>query len=736
MSEWVVESEISARLGYKILIAGLSEAGKTAVKRIFFLKQQTEDVSKLSATINYERLSITVDDRPITIVDLGGQKIFLKRFLSGFSPFVFSSVKVFIFLIDVANRTTRNNAIQYFTACLEKLKVFSPEAEIFVFLHKNDLVVNSPNYESIHEQLKEQFQIECYNRLPFFRTTIYRPKTVVDAFGRIIELTIPQMAKSEFVKGREIGIIEEYHKTEMTLREPMIEKKVEPTIVTTEPKIAGDTAVLEKLQSLLKEATKEPGEVSTNSVFLGNAANEESYSETILTHIDGVDKPSPALEKMNTTEITETTFSTIEEPQSNSLETPTKREIDIKSDEINTQISHLIEFYRIKVDEAIEIVNSGYSSLFEMAATSGIPVSLCLDIFLKYLPFVKQEQGEEKFKSLGFNKILEMFSVYMKNELREKDIVKCLVLATEKPEMSIRSIVKKYLIPKEEKPKKKEVKKEIITEKILKKKPAEFTQIEIPIEAESIDGIISIPNTEGLAYKIDLINEDALNARLTFYIQSHMGKKEVIGSSIVSSQISPEEILYLLAYELNMIGMGFFEDGISSMFFAAKIIHESLRQLQGKRLVSTSEVITKKVRKEKGYLADTIDFIIPIVVEVDGNYLRIPDSEDVAFEVTKGKKGFIISFIQRGFPIGQVNVIESITTFQLRRLLIEAMQLPIESEGAIDFAGRIIHAMITNLVKTGVPSVPSIPITDVSSEEKQDETESELQHYLSLLEKD
>ena len=92
MSEWVSQTEIVAQLGYKILIAGLSEAGKTAVKKIFFLKQRTEDVNNLSATLNYERLSITINDLPITIVDLGGQKIFLQRFLSSFSPFIFSGI--------------------------------------------------------------------------------------------------------------------------------------------------------------------------------------------------------------------------------------------------------------------------------------------------------------------------------------------------------------------------------------------------------------------------------------------------------------------------------------------------------------------------------------------------------------------------------------------------------------------------------------------------------------------
>ena len=86
---WVKKTDIEARLGYKILIAGLAEAGKTAVKRLFFLKHTTEEVDGLSATLSYERLSTSIKNTPISILDLGGQKIFLKRFLTTFSPWCF-----------------------------------------------------------------------------------------------------------------------------------------------------------------------------------------------------------------------------------------------------------------------------------------------------------------------------------------------------------------------------------------------------------------------------------------------------------------------------------------------------------------------------------------------------------------------------------------------------------------------------------------------------------------------
>ncbi|MFW9992575.1 MAG: ADP-ribosylation factor-like protein [Candidatus Odinarchaeota archaeon] len=207
---WVSKGERSSRLGHKILIAGLSEAGKTAVKRVFFMKQKAEDVDNLDATINYERMAFNISDVPVTIIDLGGQRVFIKRFLSGFSPFIFSSVKIFLFVLDVSIRSTRNNAIQYFASCLEKLKKYSPDAKFFVFLHKNDLVRHLPNYESTHAQLKEQFQLESPEKIHFFRTTIYKPETVIDGFGRMFEIAIPSIAKSKYVNGRTIGQVEEF----------------------------------------------------------------------------------------------------------------------------------------------------------------------------------------------------------------------------------------------------------------------------------------------------------------------------------------------------------------------------------------------------------------------------------------------------------------------------------------------------------------------------------------------
>ncbi|MHA1541830.1 MAG: ADP-ribosylation factor-like protein [Candidatus Hodarchaeales archaeon] len=745
MSEWISEAEISSRLGHKILIAGLSEAGKTAVKRIFFLKQTTEDVSQLSATLNYERLSVTIKDTPITIVDLGGQKIFLKRFLSTFSPFVFSNVKIFIFLIDVANKTTRNNALQYFTACIEKLKTFSPEAEVFMFLHKNDLIRSSPNYDTIHELLKESFQLEYDAPLRFFRTTIYKPETVIDAFGRIFELAIPSIKESEFVESRAIGDIEEYHTKTMTLRKAKVKIKTsnKVKIQITSPKMAGDPKVLSKLQSLMQKATVSPSANSTTPI------SKEPLLETFLEPITQTTQPVKEKPMVKFPSVGRTIPATESEPvidstpkvteisraqkEPETLEGIADTEVIPDADDVVEQILYLVEFCRIEPEDATEVVKSGYGELFKLAASSGIPVSFLREIFLKYLPFVHTSEGNEKFQLLTGQRLLEIFSAHLKNKLEEESFIKCLVFAIEKPDKSIDEIISKYLIPKEKK-KKKEKKKE--------KKAVTKPKISIPDAIVSTDGIITLPGTQGISFKVELL-ENGLNAKISFYLEGATGLAENIGNQRVSANINSEEILYLLAYEMNMFNMGYFEDGAASMAFSAKLIYGTIRKMKKQQLTSTLEIPSQEIKPDK--LSKMIDYIIPLEIKTNGEFLLLPDTEKLAFSVEKSsKKGVLISFVQRGYPIGQVNVIESINQNQLSGLLKQAMQLPIESDSAVDFAARMIKVVISELIRTKATKLPRKITPEVKAkkqvirieDEEEEETSEKLQDLLSLLETD
>ncbi len=712
------------------------------------MKQSTDDVNSLSATINYERLAVTVKKTPITIVDLGGQKVFLKRFLNAFSPFVFSNVKIFIFLIDVSNKSTRNNSLQYFSASIEKLRTYSPEADVFVFLHKNDLVISSPNYESIHEQLKEAFQLEYKALLRFFRTTIYTPETVIDAFGRIFELIIPELAESEFVDGRRIGEIEEVHKTAMTLTESQVKvtsnSTTKPLIQITAPKMAGDPEVLQRLQSLMMQATQTeetiseapPIPVTSSTPVSGSqisTSKPDIIEEAELNNVEvetevssSVDDKIALGDQVVQKSVTDKLEAKVTPEESSTAEiAPQDEAVDeliakVPSEEsFVEQIVYLVEFCGIEPDSATEVVKAGYGELFKIAASSGFPVSTLIDVFLEYIPFVISSQGETKAKALNGQRLLDIFSAFLKNKLDEESIVKCLVFAVERPKMSIDDIIEKYLA--EEIKKKREESRKAIRDKGV-------PVYDGPLYDDSAEGIVLLPGTQDMGYILKPV-DDSRNVKITIFLRNPKGKYSPIGSSIISININTDEILYLLAYELNLINLSYYDGGIASMASSAHLIHKDIRQT---------------VAKER--FERVLDYIIPLEVKTDGEFVILPDTEDVGINVVKSKKqGALINFVQRGYPIGRVNVIENITIAQLSGLLNKAMQLPIESPGAIDFAARMIKLIITDLLNSKEDKYPysgkkkaldkDTPI-DIELRDKEEERSDKLHYYLSLLEKE
>ncbi len=736
MSEWVSDSEIASRLGYKILLAGLSEAGKTATKRIFFLKQSTHDVKSLSATINYERMTVNLKETPITIVDLGGQKIFLKRFLSNFSPFVFSSVACLIFLIDVSNKTSRNNSIQYFAGCLEKLREFSPDAEIFVFLHKNDLVRNSPNYETIHSLLKEQFQVEYKKPLRFFRTTIYKPETVINAFGRIFEIVMPELAESELVENRTIGVVEEYSDSKMTLvRE--IEKpetaKMRPEFPTIDArgsaKEAGDPMVLDRLQKLMKVAVQKDetnlaslqADVSVPSIR--QMASDETTTEQVLTHF--VEEPESKPKRP------------IEDPISApKIEySSTIATMKPSDEQVNRKINHLINFYRITTEEATDIANSGYANIFELVTKSGVPVQVAINVINKYIPFIKT-QGIDT-KTLSHDKLLELFLAFLSGTLKEEQLMKALIFIIQRPKMSIIEIAEKYL--KEEKiaPLKPKIKVEVPSEVKTPSKPkikvSDYVEFPVPLKPEELRGIIRIPDTDGLGFNTDLIEDG--NANITFFKQGN-----VVARTLVSSTISINELMYLLGYELSFEPLGVFEGGQISLKFAARIIHEALRQLRRGNISTASQVTSSAAarlkedlyQKRKSILPKPVKktdpLITPLVQKTAEGFSLIPDTDEIAFSIERKGNKVRLTFLQRGYQIGLTWIDKDISINDLKEVLTNKLFLPIESQNTIDFAARMIFNDLN-------PISASKPVTEkLSIKEEEIEDSSELlRKYLDLL---
>ena len=84
----------------KIILLGLAESGKTTILKVVSEGYIPDKKAPYSATIDYERKNISLFGKTLTIFDLGGQKGFLDRFIGELAGFIFSKVKIMIFVVD------------------------------------------------------------------------------------------------------------------------------------------------------------------------------------------------------------------------------------------------------------------------------------------------------------------------------------------------------------------------------------------------------------------------------------------------------------------------------------------------------------------------------------------------------------------------------------------------------------------------------------------------------------
>lgn len=203
MSDYVQLPEQSL-LGKKLVLCGLSEAGKTSIRDVVFGGKEATEVEGYGATLNYVRQFISLEGgKKFTLMDLGGQRIFLDRFITKFSPFVFHNVASLIYVVDVADSDRFSSAKHYFDAALERLKKFSPSSNVFVLIHKMDLVANDPNKEYIIEHMRSLFEKEIDRTIIFFETTIYN-ETIKEALYEILDISFPDISTRTIQPPREM----------------------------------------------------------------------------------------------------------------------------------------------------------------------------------------------------------------------------------------------------------------------------------------------------------------------------------------------------------------------------------------------------------------------------------------------------------------------------------------------------------------------------------------------------
>ncbi len=156
----------------KLLMMGLSEAGKTTIRRVVMSGQAAEELKKYDATIDYEREAKIIAGESLSVIDIGGQESFLEKYTGNMAQFAFSDVASLIFVVDISELARLPRSKYYFDAALVKLDKFSPEAKVFCFLHKIDLI-ESDNLQSTLAMVKSMMMTDVHKTIEFYQTSIY-----------------------------------------------------------------------------------------------------------------------------------------------------------------------------------------------------------------------------------------------------------------------------------------------------------------------------------------------------------------------------------------------------------------------------------------------------------------------------------------------------------------------------------------------------------------------------------
>jgi len=170
---------------------GKSGSGKTSMRSIIFSNHAASGTARFGATIDVEMNHVRfLGSVILNLWDCGGQEAFMDQYLTRQRSTIFSDVGVLIYVFDVESRDTERD-LGYYIDCLDACRKNSPDAEIFVLLHKMDLCEHRRDPVVVFNT-KRQELLKYSNGaiIKMFPTSIY-DESLYRAWSRIVHSLIP-----------------------------------------------------------------------------------------------------------------------------------------------------------------------------------------------------------------------------------------------------------------------------------------------------------------------------------------------------------------------------------------------------------------------------------------------------------------------------------------------------------------------------------------------------------------
>ncbi|MHA1764505.1 MAG: ADP-ribosylation factor-like protein, partial [Promethearchaeota archaeon] len=175
----------------KVLIAGLDNAGKTAIVSKLGDKLGIADLASLKPTKGVNRKKIRTENLELIIWDLGGQRKYREANLKD-PDIYFMDIDLLVYVIDVQDSEKFDETLQYFEEVLKILIMLEENPYILIFIHKYDPEIKTNpeillNIEFLKENLSEVLNKEGRNfNHEVYCTSIYSLITIEPSFSKFI----------------------------------------------------------------------------------------------------------------------------------------------------------------------------------------------------------------------------------------------------------------------------------------------------------------------------------------------------------------------------------------------------------------------------------------------------------------------------------------------------------------------------------------------------------------------
>jgi Ras-related GTP-binding protein A/B len=179
----------------KVLLMGKAHSGKTSMRSIIFANYLARDTMRLSPTLDVEHHHVRfLGDLVLNLWDCGGQDAFYESYFERDRETIFKSVELLIYVFDIASECPEKD-FDHFAGVLEAIEENSPDARIFVLVHKMDLVAKEEQEMILEDRrrLIEESCISCgVHNFQCFGTSIW-DETLYKAWSEIVRYLIPNI---------------------------------------------------------------------------------------------------------------------------------------------------------------------------------------------------------------------------------------------------------------------------------------------------------------------------------------------------------------------------------------------------------------------------------------------------------------------------------------------------------------------------------------------------------------